>query len=83
MNKEIKKHQRKDKKEALIEQFRENDKDIHKKHLWKAVKNHKSRFSPKYIQMRNRGGHAGAIKEKSRGYCRLPGKVSMDKRDGR
>ena len=40
----------------MLEQFRENKKDPHKKNLWKAVKNLKGKFSPKFIQMRNKNG---------------------------
>ena len=39
LNKEIRKSIRKDMKEYLLKQFRENKEDPHKKHLWKAVKN--------------------------------------------
>ena len=46
MSKEMKKLTRLDKKESLLEQFRENKNDWHKKHLWKAVKKHKGSSHP-------------------------------------
>jgi hypothetical protein len=39
-----------------LEVFNENSKDIHKKGLWKAVKNLNGKFTPRYIQMRDRKG---------------------------
>ena len=56
LNKEIKIMTKADKKENLLEQFRENKKDPHKKHIWRAVKNLKGKFSTKFIQMRNKNG---------------------------
>ena len=38
LQKDIKGFARKDKKGLMIDQFRENNEDIHKKHRWKAIK---------------------------------------------
>ena len=38
---------------------------MHKKHFWKAVKNLKGKFTPKYIQMRNRGGTLVPLKKRA------------------
>ena len=53
---EIKRAVKKDKQSHIIEQFRENKEDKHKKHLWKAIKAMKTKFTPRYIQMKNRNG---------------------------
>ena len=53
---EIKRAVKRDKQTHIIEQFRENKEDKHKKHLWKAIKTMKSKFTPRYIQMKNRKG---------------------------
>ena len=56
LQKEIKKASKKDKRDHLLDQFKENKEDKHKKTLWKAVKTLKGKFTPKYIQMKNRKG---------------------------
>jgi hypothetical protein len=43
---DIKKAVKKDKQSHIIEQFRENKEDKHKKHLWKAIKAMKTKFTP-------------------------------------
>lgn len=45
-----------DKKSNFAAQFRENSLDPNKKHFWKAVKNLKSKSTPKFTQMRSRTG---------------------------
>ena len=60
---EIKKTVKKDKQTHIIEQFRENKEDKHKKHLWKAIKTMKSKFTPRYIQMKNRKGTLVPLKK--------------------
>ena len=45
MNKEIKNMTHNDRKSNLTEQFREDSQDWHKKHVWKAVKNLKNKFT--------------------------------------
>ena len=55
LNRESKKV-REDKKEALLEQLRQNKEDPHEKHHWKAVSNLQEKITPKFIQMRNRSG---------------------------
>ena len=65
LNKEIKKLTKQDKKECLLEQFRENKEDPHKKHAWKVVKNPKGKFSPKFIQMRNKNGMLVPLKKRA------------------
>ena len=56
LNKEIKKMAFNNRKNQKLEEFNENPEDKNKKHLWKAVKNLKGKFTPKYIQMRNKEG---------------------------
>ena len=62
---EIKKAIRKDKHTHVVEQFRENPEDKHKKHLWKAIKAMKSKFTPRYIQMKNRKGTLVPLKKRA------------------
>ena len=62
---DIKKAAKKDKKTHILEQFRENKEDKHKKHLWKAIKAMKSKFTPRYIQMRNRKGTLVPLKKRA------------------
>ena len=54
LNMEIKKNVREDEREHLLEQIRESKEDPHNKHLLKTVKNLKGKFTPKFIQMRNK-----------------------------
>ena len=56
LNKEIKKDAFQDRKQKKLEEFNENPNDKNKKDLWRAVKNLRSKYTPKYIQMRNREG---------------------------
>ena len=65
LNKEIKNRTKADKKENLLEQLRENKKDPHKKHLLKAVKDLKVKFSPKITQMRNKNGMLVPLKKRA------------------
>ena len=62
---EIKYAVRKDKHTHVVEQFRENSEDKHKKHLWKAIKAMKSKFTPRYIQMKNRKGTLVPLKKRA------------------
>ena len=48
-----------------MDQFRENPEDKHKKHLWKAIKEMKSKFTPRYIQMKNRKGTLVPLKKRA------------------
>ena len=48
-----------------VEQFRENKEDKHKKQLWKAIKAMKSKFTPRYIQMKNRKGTLVPLKKRA------------------
>ena len=56
LSKEIKKEAFQSRKQKKLEEFNENPKDKNKKDLWKAVKNLRAKYTPKYIQMRNRAG---------------------------
>ena len=50
---------RADKKEHLADQFRGNN------NIWKAVKNLKGKFSPKFIQMQNKNGVLVQLKKRA------------------
>jgi hypothetical protein len=65
LQKDIKKAAKKDKRDHLLEQFRENKEDKHKKTLWKAIKTLKGKFTPKYIQMKNRKGTLVPLKQRA------------------
>ena len=52
-------------KTKLLEEFNENPRDANKKELWKAVKNLKGKFTPKYIQMKCRNGQLVSLKQRS------------------
>ena len=65
LQKEIKKATKKDKRDHLLEQFREDKQDKHKKTLWKAVKALKGKFTPRYIQMKNRKGTLVPLKQRA------------------
>ena len=56
LSKEIKKEAYNSRKQKKLEEFNENPKDKNKKDLWTAIKNLRSKYTPKYIQMRNRHG---------------------------
>ena len=62
---EIKKAVKRDKRTHVVDQFRENPEDKHKKHLWKAIKEMKSKFTPRYIQMKNRKGTLVPLKKRA------------------
>ena len=62
---EIKKAVKRDRHTHVVDQFRENPEDKHKKHLWKAIKAMKSKFTPRYIQMKNRKGTLVPLKKKA------------------
>jgi hypothetical protein len=52
-------------KNAKLEEFSENPADKHKKGLWKAVKNLKGKFTPRFIQMQDREGRLVSLKERA------------------
>ena len=56
LNKDIARSAKRDKQNSLIEKFNENPNDAQKKGLWKAVRNLKKKFTPKYVKMKNEEG---------------------------
>ena len=65
MQAEIRKAVKQDRRTHVVEKFRENPEDKHKKHLWKAIKEMKSKFTPRYIQMKNRKGTLVPLKQRA------------------
>jgi hypothetical protein len=65
LSREIKKKAFSNRKNAKLEEFNENPADKHKKGLWKAVKNLKGKFTPRFIQMQNREGRLVSLKERA------------------
>lgn len=65
LNKEIKREATKDRQKTVLEKFNEHPKDKYKKELWKAVKGLKSKYVPRYIQMRNKEGKHVALKDRA------------------
>lgn len=65
LNKELKRGATKDRNKTLLEKLNENPEDKNKKELWKAVKGLKSKYVPRYIQMRNKEGKHGALEDRA------------------
>ena len=65
LSREIERKVREDKKENLLEQFRENKEDPHKTYLESSQKQN-GNFTPKFIQMRNKNGMLVPLKKEQK-----------------
>ena len=80
LQKDIKRAARKDKKDHLLDQFRENKEDKHKKTFWKAIKSNKNTQGEVYPEVHTNEKQkrdTGTTQAKSRSNCRLPGKQPL------
>ena len=65
MNKKIKKEARKDSNNCRLEEFNENPNDPKQKRFRKAVKTMRSKFTPRFVQMKDLKGMYVKLEERA------------------